>query len=122
MRPRSSLLAAAAFAVVTGLVTPAHAGTEPAFVEVAQVGANTLKAADEDGRVCVLIAPQESAPSSCAETDVGVVTVSGALPGTPKHVGAAVPAEAASIEVRRAGALLTSGATVAGEAYRGVRA
>jgi hypothetical protein len=121
MRPLASLLATAV-AVITAFVMPAYAGAAPAYVEVAQAGADTLKAADEDGQVCVLIAPQESAPSSCAETDAGVVTVSGALPGQPKHVGAAVPATAASIEVRRAGALLASGATVAGEAYRGVRA
>ena len=71
--------------------------------------------------MCVLVAPQRSVPRSCAETDVGVVTVSGALPRQPKHVGAAVPAAAASTEGRRAGAPLASGPMVAGEAYRGVR-
>jgi len=109
MRPRTSLLAAA-LAMVAGLVMPAHAG------------ADALQAVDEDGQVCIAIVPQQSPPGACAETDAGVVTVSGSLPGEAKQVGAAVPAAAASIEVRRAGALLASGPTLAGEAYRGVRA
>jgi len=100
-------------------VTPAHAASAPAPVEVARAGAETLRAAEDDGEVCISIPRRTS--GACDAPDVGVVTVGG-VPGGVKVVGAAVPAAAASVEVRRAGVLLASGATVAGAAYRGAGA
>jgi len=113
---RTGLLLAC-LALLAGPGTPAHAAREADPVEVAGSGADRLLAEDDDGRVCLSIPRLVTA--SCADTDGGVVTVSELR---PPLVGVAVPAAAARIEVRRAGVLLVSAPTVAGEAYRGVRA
>jgi len=112
---RTGLLAAC-LALLAGPGTPAHAAREADPVEVAGSGADRLLAGDDDGRVCLSI---PRLVKSCADTDGGVVTVSELR---PPLVGVAVPAAAARIEVRRAGVLLASAPTVAGEAYRGVHA
>lgn len=117
LRVRLFTAGLALFAAST--VTPAHAASAPAPVEVALAAAETLRAAEEDGEVCISIPRWTS--GSCDAPDDGVVTVSG-VPGGVKLVGVAVPAAAVSIEVRRGGVLLASEATVAGAAYRGAGA
>ena len=114
-------------AILLGLVVgasialPAGAATTAKPVEVARDGKVTLVAGDEEREVCIRIGPDEPG-TSCAESGAGIASVHGVGNDDPLYLGAAVPVAAASIEVRRAGALLASGPTVAGEAYKGVRA
>ena len=93
---------------------------------VARDGAVTLTAKDEKGRLCVSFAHGGSFPESCGENGAGAVTLEPAFGSgdgsRTQYVGAAVTAAATSVEVRRAGALLASSPTVAGEKYRGKRA
>ena len=90
-------------------------------VEVARAGQATLLAGDERKQLCISVSP-EDLDTSCAEAYEGVAAVSGADTGGPVYLGAAVPAAAVAVEVRRAGQLLASGPAVAGAAYKGVRA
>lgn len=98
----------------------AHAGAAPArsqSVVVATDGPVKLQVNDEDDQICLGI----GSASSCDTAESGTVIVGGTDRGT-RLVGAAVPAAATTIEVRRAGQLLSAGATVAGAAYTGKRA
>jgi hypothetical protein len=78
-----------------------------------------LFAGDEDKQLCIGF---DSLDTECAAAYEGVVTTGGLGGSDPPYLGAAVPAAAARIEVRRARVLLAAGPTVAGEAYKGVRA
>jgi len=100
---------------------PAHAADAAKPAVVAADGAVELLASDEDGDLCIVVRPSEFAVQACKEGSRGIV-VTGENAGGAVHVGAAVPAAATSIEVRRAGRLVAAGATVAGEAYKGVEA
>jgi hypothetical protein len=100
----------------------APAAKKPASVVVASDGAITLKAHDDsDGQLCVSIDTGGGSSESCEDSDSGVVVVTG---GTPDklYAGIATLATAATVELRRAGALLAAGPTAAGDAYHGKRA
>lgn len=117
MRPRAALLVAVA--ICAGSAVPAQAAT-PDPVEVARQGDDVrLLAGDEKRELCIGF-PDEF-DTACAEPGDSVATFTSLGPGEG-YLGAAVPAAAATIEVRRAGVLLGSAPTVAGEAYKGVRA
>ena len=114
MRSRAVLLACVA------VMAPAVAASAAHAVEVARAGESQLLASDEKKQLCIAI--DFALDTSCAKPRESVVVVSGAEAGESPVLGAAVPAAAASVEVRRAGVLLASAPTVAGEAYKGVRA
>ncbi len=97
---------------------PAHAADAPNSAVVASDGGVQLVAGDVDGDLCLVVRPRESSAEACEDAAIGIV-VTGENPGSVIHVGAAVPASAMSIEVRRAGRLVGAAATVAGEAYKG---
>jgi hypothetical protein len=109
------------FVLCAGVALPARAATTPKPVEVARAGAVKLLAGDERTQLCISLTPDDL-DTTCAERGQGVAALSGAGTGDPLYVGTAVPATAANVEVRRAGVLLATGPTVAGEAYKGVRA
>ncbi len=126
MRTRGLVLTTLA-ALCAAPGTAAAAPPTPAKAPVvARDGAVTLTAKDEERRLCVSFTDGRSLSESCGEKGAGTATLEQAAGfgdgsrGT--YVGAAVTAPATSVEVRRAGALLASSATVAGEAYRGKRA
>ncbi|MEY2440902.1 MAG: hypothetical protein QOJ46_328 [bacterium] len=103
---------------------PAHAGAAPTSskpVVVATDGPVKLLVNDEDDQLCLGMEPGRGSASSCDSAESGTVIVGGTDRGT-RLVGAAVPAAATTIEVRRAGQLLSAGATVAGAAYTGKHA
>lgn len=121
MRTRGLVLTTLlALCAAPGSATAAPSAPAKAPV-VARDGAVTLTATDEKGRLCVSSADGGSFSESCAPTGAGVATF-GSDGSQGQYVGAAVTAAATSVEVRRAGVLLASGATVAGEEYRGKRA
>ena len=105
--------------MLAGLVAPAHAASPPPAVEVARAGAETLRAHEDEGEVCISVPRRTS--GWCDAPETGVVTVAG-VSGGVKLVGVAVASAATSIEVRRAGVLLASAPTEAGAAYRGAGA
>jgi len=115
MSPRAVLLAGLA---ICAFAASAHAATsEP--VEVARTGDIAVFAGDDsDKDLCISI---HDYGENCAGRNESVATVDGPTPEA-LYLGAAVPAAATSIEVRRAGALLVTGPTVAGAAYKGLRA
>ena len=100
---------------------PAHAADAPKPAVVATDGGIELAASDDDGELCLVVSPAETSVGACEDARRGVV-VTGENPEGLVHVGAAVPASATSIEVRRAGRLVGGAATVAGEAYAGAAA
>jgi hypothetical protein len=118
MGPRAVLLASAA--ICAGIALPAHAATRTP-VEVAHVGGARLLAGEEKGKLCISVAPVDF-DTTCADPRDDVATLSLEGIDGPLLVGAVVPAAAATVEVRRAGVLLGTGSTVAGDAYKGVRA
>ncbi len=115
-------------AIVAGLLalalTAAPAwGAKTKPVDVVHDAAVRVTAHDEDGQLCLIVIEGRSENGfACGGTsDAGVLlTVEGQA--ETQLVAAAVAATATSIEVRRAGELLGSGPTMAGEAYRGARA
>ena len=121
MTARSQLLAGtAAIVLLAGSLSLAEAARASAGpVEVARADNAVLLAGDEVKRLCIGLNVHDTA---CAEPYEGAVTTGGLTTGDRAYVGAAVPAAAARVEVRRAGVLLASAPTVAGEAYKGVRA
>jgi len=125
MRSRAAFVVACVL-VGAGVAESARAARAPAPVEVARVGKVLLLAGDEDKQLCIAIAAADDDPddldTSCAGADQGVATVGDAYVADGRYVAAVVPAAAASIEVRRAGALVAAGPTLAGAAYKGVRA
>jgi hypothetical protein len=125
--PRSAIVATrfraprviGAMVVCAGSLILAEAARAAEPVRVASAGKAALFAGDEHKQLCISLDVLDTA---CAEPDEGVVTPGGLGASDPPYLGAAVPAAAVRIEVRRAGVLLAGGPTVAGEAYRGVRA
>jgi len=109
---------------------PAVAAAAPSprdGVVVAGDGSAKLTVRDDGRALCVGLAGLGRASDSCGDVEgEGAFTIASpnGSPGvTPRRfLGAAVPAAATRLEVRRAGKLLASGPTVAGEAYRGRRA
>jgi hypothetical protein len=111
--------AVAFVAVCAVIAAPAASARAAQPVEVARAGKATLRASEEGKQLCISL---DSLERACAEAYGGAVTTGGLGATDPPYVGAVVPAAAARIEVRRAGVLLAAGPTVAGEAYKGVRA
>jgi hypothetical protein len=118
MRARASV-AGVLLALLAGSGTAAAA--TPPLVVVASDGATQMLAGDELGNLCVGVRTQRDTSRSCERDALGVVDLGGAEAGV-RYVAAGVAASAAIVEVRRAGQLLVSGPTVAGEAYKGKRA
>jgi hypothetical protein len=108
-----------AIVVCSAILAQAARAAEP--VEVARAGKAALLAGDEHKQLCISIS-FDIVDAECAEAYEGVVTTDDLDAIHRPYLGAAVPAAAARIEVRRAGVLLAGGPTVAGEAYKGVRA
>jgi hypothetical protein len=123
MRTRRWTIGAVLVMCAAGIL-PAPAGaatTSTSPVVVATDGPVKLQANDEDGRLCLSIDSGNGSGTECDDSENGTVIVAGTDRGT-RLVGAAVPAAATTIEVRRAGQLLSAGATVASAAYTGKRA
>jgi len=118
---RGTLLAALC---LSALAAPVYAQERAAGrATVAQDGAVSLRASDDDDDLCLeLVAESDSEAGSCGSGAGSGVVVESPASGGPRHVGAAVSAAAVTTEVRRAGVLLASAPTVAGESYRGRRA
>ena len=110
----------APLAALSMLVAAAPAGAQEDGGEVvARSGDVTLNVRDERGAPCLVLVGDGAVGS--AETcsgDGGGLLLVGKVAGQ-ELVGAAVPAEALVVEVRRAGKLLATGPTVVGEAYKG---
>ena len=92
-------------------------------VTVARDGTMRLAAHEEDGQFCLTVSVGTTVDGvACADSsDAGVVLGVEGDSGS-QSIAVAVTAAAATVEVRRAGRLLAAGPTVAGEAYRGLRA
>lgn len=121
MRTRGLVLTTLlALCAAPGSATAAPSAPAKAPV-VARDGTVALTATDDKRRLCVSFTDGGSFSESCAPNGAGVATF-GSDGSQGQYVGAAVTAAATSVEVRRAGVLLASGATVAGEEYRGKRA
>lgn len=118
MRSRLVLLLLGLAAVLPAAAEAAE--TRP--VVVARDGSLLLAAReDEDGELCLAFDVRGDGDDECGDPATGVALVaSGGSAGTA--LGAAVPASATRIEVRRGGRLLAAGATEAGAVYRGVGA
>ena len=116
------LLLAAALAPAPARAAP----KQPVGALVATSGTVELRARDEGSELCLDLVTSPGSSNACESDDDGVVVVGeedsrGAGPAVD-FVGAAVPAAAASVEVRRAGKLLVSAPVTAGPAYTGRRA
>jgi hypothetical protein len=124
MRVRLRLVCCALTLLGTGGAATAHAAATPptpkSFV-VASDGDTQLVARDDDDQLCVGIRTKTGDSESCDASAFGVANVGGEPDGA-RYVGVATPAAAATVEVRRAGNLVASARTVAGEAYTGKRA
>jgi len=122
-----SLIVLVVLCAVPGSAAAAQSVSVPAKGPVvARDGSVVLTATDGEGRLCVGFADTRSVFEACGGKGGGVAVL-GPANGSgdrirAQYVGAAVAAAARSVEVRHAGALLVSGPTVAGEAYRGKRA
>lgn len=122
MRTRGLLLTTLVALCTAPGSAPAAPPTPAKAPVVARDGAAKLTARDEGRRLCVRLSGDDAFSETCGEKGAGSATVASGDGTRPPYVGAAVSAGATSVEVRRAGVLLGSGATVAGEAYRGTRA
>ena len=117
-------LVGAMLALLTAGAAPASADRRPTGPPVITDGPAKLlvfDSEDNDDAVCVGIDVDGGSSETCDSAETGAAITGDTVRGT-SFVGAAVPAAAATIEVRRAGQLLSAGATVAGEAYTGKRA
>jgi hypothetical protein len=104
------------------IAAPAHPASQrderPAIV--ARDGAALLSAHDDDDSLCLGVARQEAdAGSSCSDPAGGIVVLGDVAQDGGRHVGVALAAPIARVEVRRAGRVLASGPTTASPAYRG---
>ena len=119
MRVRASV-AGALLALLAGSGM-AVAQDGPPSVVVARDGDVAMLAGDDEEHLCVGIRTPFGESRSCETSELGVVDVRVEdEPSSYAAVGA--PASAATVEVRRAGRLIASGPTVAGDAYKGTRA
>lgn len=106
-------------AAVSMLVAAAPAGAQQDDgVVVARSGEVTLHVLDAKGERCLSFVRGGVSGEQTCNRDRGSQLLVGQGSGQTL-VGAAVPAEALSIEVRRAGALLATGPTVVADAYKG---
>ncbi len=117
------LLVGALLALLTAGAAPAYADrpARPAVVTDGPAKLLAFDSDDDDESVCVGIDVDGGSSETCDTAEVGAAIAGATVRGTT-FVGAAVPAAATTVEVRRAGQLLSAGATVAGEAYTGKRA
>jgi hypothetical protein len=121
MRVRASV-AALLLALLAGSgSTAARAASTPPAVVVASDGDTELVAGDETNDLCVGVRTRADTSKSCEMFGRGVVDLGGPQDGA-RYAAVGVAASAATVEVRRAGQLVVSGSTVAGEAYKGKRA
>jgi hypothetical protein len=125
MRARGWLVVVA-LALCAGGLTPAHAAAprQPTGTVVATDGTVELVATDSADQLCLEIRDSSSdmRGQGCGEPEAGAATSATSPEHGVQFVGVAVPAAAASVEVRRLGKLVGGGITVAGEAYKGAAA
>ena len=119
-RIRDRLLIVAVACLAAGAIaTPAQANHEvpDETTVVARDGVLTLGAHDDGGNLCVVLGVESDGASTCGDPAVGVFVTS--VEGDALYVGIAVPAAATRVDLRRAGRLLTTAATVDGAPYAG---
>jgi hypothetical protein len=123
MHTNTPRLLALAIALAT-LPTPAWGATQaaPKAVTVAQDGSARLAAHPDGDELCLTLSFGAAiGEPTCRDVGRGgLATVARDARGAPTavYVGAAVPVAAITVEVRRAGVLVATTPTVAGEAYR----
>lgn len=116
-------LLAVALLLCAGSVSPAQAATEPGAV-VASDGTVELVATDDSDQLCLEIRDSNSdmRASGCGAREAGAATSVTDPEYGVQFVGVAVPAAAASVELRSLGKVVGGGVTVAGDAYKGAAA
>ena len=119
MRARKRCLTGA-LACCAAIAAPSHAAPQgdrqPAVV--ARDGAVALSALDDDDSLCLTVAqPEHDIGSSCSDPAEGIVVLGDEVDA--RHLGVAIAAPIARVEVRRAGRVLASGAAGSSPGYRG---
>ena len=122
MHARTCLLAIG-LVLCTGPTASARAASDRGVV-VATEGTVQLVATDDASQLCLELRDSSSDMQSqgCGKPEAGAATSATSPEYGTQFVGVAVPAAAASVEVRRLGKLVGGGVTVAGEAYTGAAA
>ncbi len=122
MHARTCLLAIG-LVLCTAPTAPAQSASDRGVV-VATDGTVQLVATDDASQLCLELRDSSSDMRSqgCGKPEAGAATSATSPAYRTQLVGVAVPAAAASVEVRRLGKLVGGGVTVAGEAYKGAAA